>query len=56
MSSPLCAVCGQVLSKEAKVPSKMNGHFTTNHPCLQSKNVDYSQRLQQLNAKQSNIF
>ena len=54
--SPLCVVCGQVLANESMVPTKMNRHFTTNHPSLQSKNVDYFKRLLQSNAKQSKIF
>ena len=52
----LCAVCGQALSNEAMVPSKMNRDFTTNHSSLQSKNVDYFQRLLQSNAKLSKVF
>ena len=56
MPSPLCVVCDQKLSNEAMVPIKMNRHFTTNHPSLQTKNSDYFQRLLQSNAKQSKLF
>ena len=37
------------------VPSKINRHFTTNHPSLQSENAHYFQKLLQSNAKQSRI-
>ena len=54
--SPLCVGCGQTLSNEAMVPSKMKRHLTTNHPNLQTKNVDYFQRLLESNARQSQLF
>ena len=54
--SPLCIVCGQTLSNEGMVPSKMKRHLTTNHPNLVSKNVDYFQRLLESNTRQSEQF
>lgn len=54
--SPLYVVCGQMLSNEAMVPSKMKRHLTTNHPSLQTKNVDYFQLLLQSKARQSQLF
>ena len=56
MSSPLCVVSGQVLANDSMVPTKMNRHFTTNHPSLQSKIIDYFKRLLQSNAKERKIF
>ena len=35
------------------VPSRMKRHLTTKHPNLQTKNVDYFQRLLESNARQS---
>ena len=51
ISSPLCIVCGQTLSNEGMVSSKMKGHLTTNQPNLLSKNADCFQRLLESNAR-----
>jgi len=54
--SPLCVVCGQKLSNEAMVPSKLKRHFITNHSSLQTKTIVYFQRLLQANWRQSKYF
>ena len=51
-----CIVCGQTLSNEGKVPSKIQRYVTTNHSNLLSKNVDYFQRLLESNSRQSELF
>ena len=56
MPTPLCVVCGQTLSNEAMVPSKLNRHFTTKHPSLQNESVKYFERLLQSNTNQSKLF
>jgi len=56
MRSPLCVVCGQKLSTETMVPSKLKRHFITNHSNLQTKTIVYFQRLLQANSRQSKLF
>ena len=56
MPNPLCVVCSQKLSNEAMVPSKLKRHFITNHSNLQTKTIEYFQRLLQANAIQSKLF
>ena len=43
MPSHQCLVCGHMLLNEALVPSKMNRLFASNHPSLQTNNVNYLQ-------------
>lgn len=42
---PLCLVCSQVLSNDAMKPSKLARHFQSKHSNLESKPVEYFQRL-----------
>ena len=54
--APLCVVCGQKLSIEAMVPSKLKRHCITNHFNVQIKTIVYFQRLLQANSRQSKYF
>jgi len=53
--APLCVVCGQKLSIEAMVLSKLKGHCITNHSNLQTKTIVYFQRLLQAKSGKLNI-
>jgi len=54
--APLCVVCGQNLSIEAMVSSKLKRHCITNHSNLQTKTIIYFQRLLRVNSRQSKYF
>ena len=54
--APLCVVCGQKLSIEAIVPSKLKRHCITNHSNLQTITIVYFQRLLPANSRQSKYF
>ena len=56
MPSPLCVVCGQKLTNETMVSSKLRSHFITNHSHLQTKTIVYFQRLLQANSRHSKEF
>ena len=44
------------MANESTVPNKLQRHFTTKHSGLQDKDLNYSQRLLQLQSKQRNVF
>ena len=56
IQKPLCVVCGEVLSNQAMVPSKMQRHMDTKHSNLRGKNRIYFQQLLDGQQKQSNMF
>ncbi|XP_025417424.1 zinc finger BED domain-containing protein 5-like [Sipha flava] len=50
---PWCVVCGEKLSNESMVPSKLKRHFSTKHSHLVDKNASYFQRLLKSETRQS---
>lgn len=50
---PQCLVCGEKLSNECMVPSKLKRHFTSKHGHLLNKDKTYFSRLLSSNVKQS---
>lgn len=53
---PECIVCGDKLSNEAMVPSKLKHHFRTKHGQLSDKHVNYFKRLLNSRSKQAVRF
>lgn len=56
LPKPKCVVCGDELSNESMVPSKLKRHFSTRHSNLSDKPVEYFKRLLLLNERQSLRF
>ncbi|XP_068247742.1 zinc finger BED domain-containing protein 5-like [Palaemon carinicauda] len=54
--NPLCVVCGDKMSNESMVPSKLRRHLTSKHSSLQDKDLVYFQRLLDQQSKQRNVF
>ena len=54
--NPKCLVCGEELSNEAMLPSKLTRHFSTKHKHLSGKSVDYFKRLLDSLQKQRTTF
>lgn len=53
---PKCIVCGNILSNECMVPSKLKRHFAMKHNDISTKNAAYFERLLKMNQDQSTVF
>lgn len=53
---PECVICGEQLSNEAMVPSKLNRHLITNHPSCVKKDIQFFQRRLDQNKKQKQFM
>jgi len=53
---PECIVCGDKLSNEAMVPSKLKRHFAKKHGQLSDKHIDYFRRMLNSRSKQASHF
>ena len=53
---PLCVICGDKMSNEGMVPSKLKRHLTTKHSQHQDKTINYFQRLLEQQSKQKTFF
>lgn len=53
---PECVVCGEKLSNESMVPSKLKRHFNTKHSHLSGKNKTYFSRLLSSEVKQAKVM
>ena len=53
---PLCVICGEKMSNEGMVPSKLSRHFVTKHSQLRDKNLNYFRRLLEQQSKQKTAF
>lgn len=49
---PQCIICGEQLSNESMVPSKLNRHLYSNHPSYANKDRQYLKRRLEHNKKQ----
>ena len=53
---PLFVICGEKMSNEDMVPSKLSRHFATKHSQLQDENLNYFRRLLEQQSKQKTAF
>ena len=53
---PLCIICGEKMSNEGMVPSKLSRHFVTKHSQLQDKNLNFFRRLLEQQSKEKTVF
>ena len=53
---PLCVICGEKMSNEGMVPSKLSRHFVTKHSQLQDKNLNFFRRLLEQQSKEKTVF
>jgi len=53
---PVCVVCGEKLSNECMVPSKLNRHLTTKHSHLEKKDKAYFSRLLSSQVKEAKVM
>jgi hypothetical protein len=56
MSIPQCLICGEKLSNEAMVPSKLKRHLLTKHGFAAEKPLDYFKRLASNHNSQASKF
>ncbi|GFS83437.1 protein FAM200B [Nephila pilipes] len=53
---PQCIICGDQLSNESMVPSKLKGHLYSSHPSCANKDKQYFKRCLEQNKKQKKFM